>query len=135
MTRHTEHHLPVRVYYEDTDAAGIVYHASYVRFAERGRTEMLRDAGYEHATLLKEQGIAFAVVSMQIDFKAPGKLDEELTVASKVTKLGGASMHLLQTVRRGTEDLCAMKVALVCIDKNMKAVRLPDEVREIFKNV
>src|SRR5689334_20317899 len=66
--------LKVRVYYEDTDAAGIVYHASYLRFAERGRTEMLRDAGFDHAQIFKETGLGFAVVAMNINYRAPAKL-------------------------------------------------------------
>lgn len=130
----TSHQLPIRVYYEDTDAGGIVYHASYLRFAERGRTEMLRDAGFEHAALYKEQGIAFAVVSLKIDYRAPAKLDELLIVKSSITRVGGASMEIKQDVYRGENLLTEITVTLVCIDKNLKAVRLPQQVRDLYKS-
>lgn len=132
MSNH--HALPVRVYYEDTDAGGIVYHASYIRFAERGRTEMLRDAGFEHAQLFREQGIAFAVVAMEINFRAPAKLDDLLVVKTRISRLGGASMDMQQDIYRGELLICEIKVTLVCIDQNLKAVRLPQAVRDIFKS-
>src|SRR4051812_48817224 len=94
------HELPIRVYYEDTDAGGVVYHARYLAFAERGRTEMLRAAGYEHAPLLKEGGIAFAVVAININYKGPAKLDDLLTVKTQLAKVGGASMEMQQDIYR-----------------------------------
>lgn len=97
----TTHHLPIRVYYEDTDAAGIVYHANYLRFAERGRTQMLRAAGFEHASILKETGTAFTVISMQINFKSPAKLDELLDVQTRIVSTGGASFEMAQGIFRG----------------------------------
>ncbi len=130
MTAHT---LPVRVYYEDTDAAGIVYHANYLRFAERGRTEMLREAGLEHAKILAETGTAFTVISMQIDFKSPAKLDELLSVQTRMVSVGGASMEMAQSIHRGDEVLVDMTVKIACIDKRGKAARLPEAVRELFK--
>ena len=131
MTTHT---LPIRVYYEDTDAAGIVYHANYLRFAERGRTEMLRDAGFEHAKILAETGLAFTVISMQINFKHPAKRDELLVVQTHMVSVGGASMQMAQTIRRGEEVLSEMTVKIACIDKRGKAARLPEAVRELFKD-
>jgi acyl-CoA thioester hydrolase len=127
------HSLAVRVYYEDTDAAGIVYHASYLRFAERGRTEMLRAAGFAHAEILKERGVAFTVMSMQINFRSPAKLDDLLTVKTGVETIGGASMEMTQSVWRGEALLADMKVKIACIDKAGKAARLPEAVRELFK--
>jgi len=127
------HKLDIRTYYEDTDAGGIVYHASYIRFAERGRTEMLRAAGYEHSSLLKEQGIGFAVVSLHIEYRTPARLDDLLTVRTRVTRMGGASMDMAQDIYRGDEAICEIKVTLVCIDSTLKAVRLPQEVRDLFK--
>lgn len=128
------HELPVRVYYEDTDAGGIVYHASYIRFAERGRTEMLRDAGFTHAEIFKTTGIGFAVVSLKVDFRSPAKLDELLVVKSHVSRLGGASMEIKQDIYRDSDLIAELTVTLVCIDKNLKAVRLPQEVRELYKS-
>ena len=128
------HTLPIRVYYEDTDAAGIVYHASYLRFAERGRTEMLRDAGFAHAEILKNQGVAFTVISMQINFRSPAKLDELLGVKTVMKAVKGASMDMEQQIYRGETLLVDMALKIACIDKNGKAARLPEAVRELFKN-
>lgn len=128
------HTLPIRVYYEDTDAAGIVYHASYLRFAERGRTEMLRDAGFEHAEILKNQGVAFTVISIQINFRSPAKLDELLDVKTVMKAVRGASMEMEQSIYRGDTLLVDMALKIACIDKNGKAARLPEAVRELFKN-
>jgi len=130
----TVHHLPIRVYYEDTDAAGIVYHANYLRFAERGRTEMLRAAGFEHAGILKETGIAFTVISMQVNFKSPAKLDELLDVQTRMVSVGGASMEMAQGIFRGDTLLVDMIVKIACIDRNGKAARLPEAVRELFRD-
>jgi len=126
------HKLKIRVYYEDTDAAGIVYHASYLRFAERGRTEMMRDAGFEHARIFRDDGIAFAVVAMNISYKAPAKIDDLLTVRSKITRVGGASMDMQQDIYNGERLTTEMKVTLVCVGPGLKAVRLPAEIRKIF---
>jgi acyl-CoA thioester hydrolase len=126
------HELPIRVYYEDTDAGGVVYHASYLAFAERGRTEFLRAAGYEHAPLLKEDGIAFAVVAININYKGPAKLDDLLRVKTQLTKVGGASMEMQQDIYREDQLITELKVTLVCVDGNFKAVRLPAEIRKIF---
>lgn len=130
----TAHKLPVRVYYEDTDTAGIVYHASYLRFAERGRTEMLRDAGFEHAQILKNQGIAFTVISLQVNFRIPAKLDELLVVKTHIESMGGASMGMTQTIWRGEEQLVDMSVKIACIDKRGKAARLPEAARKLFRD-
>ena len=127
------HELKVRVYYEDTDAAGIVYYANYLRFAERGRTEMLRDAGFEHAQIFKDEGIAFAVVNATVSYKAPAKIDDLLVIKSKIIRVGGASMEMQQDVYRDDKLINEMKITLVCVDRNLKAVRLPTEVRKIFE--
>ena len=129
----TAHELKIRVYYEDTDAAGIVYHASYIRFAERGRTEMLRDAGFEHAQIFKETGIGFAVVALNINYNAPAKLDDLLVVKTRITRVGGASMEMQQDIYNEDKLITEIKVTLVCIDSKLKAVRLPAEIRQIFE--
>ena len=128
-----DHQLNIRVYYEDTDAGGIVYHASYLRYAERGRTEMLRAAGYEHVKLANDTGIAFAVVNMSIDYRAPARLDDLLTLKTRISKLGGASMDMQQDVYKGDTLLTEIRVTLVCVDRGMKAVRLPQALRELFE--
>lgn len=128
----TPHELKIRVYYEDTDAGGVVYHARYLAFAERGRTEMLRAAGFEHAPLLSEGGIAFAVVAADLQYKAPAKLDDELTIKSEIVRLGGASMEIKQGIFCADRLLTEIKVTLVCVDSAFKAVRLPQEMRKIY---
>jgi acyl-CoA thioester hydrolase len=126
------HVLPVRVYYEDTDAGGVVYHARYLGFAERARTEFLRSLGFDHGRLAEEEGILFAVAAVEIQFKAPARLDDLLEVRTRVVKLGGASMEMEQVVTRDDKVLSELKVTLVCIDQGFKAVRLPEEVRAVF---
>lgn len=129
------HVYPVRVYYEDTDAAGIVYHANYLRFAERARTEMMRCLGTEHRSLMQSDGVAFAVRSLDTEFFQPARLDDPLTVETRVDTVGGASMRLTQTVRGGVAQngapvaLVRMAVRLACIDGGLRPARLPGAVR------
>lgn len=123
------HVLPVRVYYEDTDAGGIVYHANYLRFAERGRTEMLRVLGIEQDTLAKRDGIVFAVYKADIHYAKPAKLDDALAVETALVGLGAASMKIRQCVRRADEDLVHVNVEVVCIDSNGKLVRIPGSLK------
>lgn len=127
------HSLSVRVYYEDTDAAGIVYHTSYLRFAERGRTEMLRDAGFAHADIFRQTGTAFAVTYLEIKFKAPAKLDDLLVVKTRIREMRGATMTMEQDIYRGDQLLTVIIVHLACIDRQGKAARLPEQVRLLFK--
>lgn len=129
----TIYKLPIRIYYEDTDTGSVVYHASYLRFAERARSEMLRDMGYDHARLLKEKAIGFVVRHMEIDYLRPAVLDDLLEVRSRILRIGGASFDLQQTVYRQDEMIADMKVVLVCMDtKNFSAARLPDDMRALF---
>jgi acyl-CoA thioester hydrolase len=129
---HAFHEMPVRVYYEDTDAGGIVYHASYLKFAERGRTELLRAAGFEHAKLLAEMGMAFAVISMNIDFLVPARLDDLVTVKTRVTEVRGASLSMAQEIWRNDVQLTAINLRLACLDRQGKAARLPIRLKELF---
>jgi len=107
--------LSVRVYYEDTDAAGIVYYANYLRFIERGRTEFLRTLGHDQNALMKD-GIAFAVRSVGAEFLKPAKLDDLLTVETSVVSLGRAQVTFAQRILRDTEVLLDAKIRVVCID-------------------
>lgn len=127
------HEIKLRVYYEDTDAGGIVYHASYIRFAERGRTEFLRSVGYDHVQRFKDTGTGFAIVSLQADYRAPARLDDLLTVRTSISRMGGASMEMKQDIYRDDQLLVELKVTAVCIDSNLKAVRLPQELRDIHE--
>ena len=128
------HVLPLRVYYEDTDAAGIVYYANYLRFAERARTEMMRCMGAEHSTLMVDQGIAFAVRSCDAEYLQPARLDDPVLVRTQVREVRGASMRADQTVVRPEDDgseteLVRLHIRLACMDKDLKPARLPAVVR------
>ena len=105
----------IRVYYEDTDAAGIVYYANYFRFLERGRTEFLRTMGHDQHALMQE-GIAFAVRSVSAEFLKPAKLDDLLTIETAVAKLGRAQVSFAQRILRDNELLLDAKIRVACID-------------------
>jgi acyl-CoA thioester hydrolase len=129
MSKKGVHVFPVRVYYEDTDAAGIVYYANYLRFAERARTELLRDLGIENARLMERQNLAFAVRRCSMDFVKPAKLDDMLAVETRLIDIGGASLTADQRVRRDQTDLVSMELKLACITIDGRPARLPAEVR------
>ena len=129
------HVLPLRVYYEDTDAGGVVYHANYLRFAERARTEMMRALGTEHTAMGVEIGVFFTVRQCNADFILPARLDDTLEVCSRVTHVGGASLRVEQIVRRDGADLARMLLKLACLDRNGRPVRLPDQVRAALANL
>lgn len=126
------HALPVRVYYEDTDFSGFVYHASYLRFMERGRTELLRGLAGDQSDLHREaKGLVFVVRRMKIDFLKPAYMDDQLIVGTATRDLRGASMTLSQEVRRGDEILVAAEVTVACV-RDGRAVRLPDSLRALL---
>jgi acyl-CoA thioester hydrolase len=128
------HTLSVRVYWEDTDASGLVYHTSYVRFMERGRTELLRSLGLDQRPLLEGAAGAptfFVVRAMQLDFIRPAVMDDLLSVETRVMALGGASLTLDQRVLRAGESLVTATVKVVCVEAG-RAKRLPPDVREKF---
>jgi acyl-CoA thioester hydrolase len=128
--------LPVRVYFEDTDAGGVVYHASFVRFAERGRTDFLRLLGTDARQLIdvsdKREPAAFVVRRMQIDFFRPGRMDDLLEVETRVKELGGASVTLIQTIKRGDQRLVEAEVTVVLVSVSGKPLRLNEAVRRAF---
>ncbi len=126
------HKLAVRVYYEDTDFSGVVYHASYLRFMERGRTEYLRDLGMDQRALFAATPpIGFAVAHMNIAFLKPAKMDDQLVVETLQGKVGGASLFLHQCVTRDGERLVEATVRIACVSAG-KAVRLPAAIRVLF---
>jgi acyl-CoA thioester hydrolase len=125
------HRYSFRVYYEDTDAGGVVYHANYLRYAERARTEALRDAGIPHAEMVERFNLMFMVHRAEIDYVRPAALDDLLVVETETIDVGGATVMLRQTVR-GPNGVCAMlriKLACVRIGGN-KPGRIPPEWRE-----
>jgi acyl-CoA thioester hydrolase len=123
--------LPVRVYYEDTDSGGVVYHASYVRFMERARTEWLRAFGYTGLGMMREFGMLFVVRSIKVDYLRPAVLDDMLHVSAEIREVGRSRMTLRQEVRRHDELLAEGEVHLVCVTRDgFKPVAIP----EILKN-
>lgn len=128
-----EHVYPVRVYYEDTDAGGIVYHANYLRFAERARTEYLRSTGADHTHLMADDGIAFTVRHCAVDFLRPAVLDDLLAVHTRFLEIGGASMRAEQIVRRDNKDLARILLRLACVGKDGRPKRMPKALREAFQ--
>ncbi|HLJ06597.1 MAG TPA: tol-pal system-associated acyl-CoA thioesterase [Acetobacteraceae bacterium] len=110
-----QHRYTLRVYYEDTDAGGVVYHATYLRFAERARTEALREAGVPHAELLADHGVMFMVRRIEVDYLRPARLDDSLTIVTNPLAVGGASATLRQDVL-GPDGPCAiLTVRLACV--------------------
>ncbi len=123
------HYIPFRVYYEDTDASGIVYYANYLRFIERARTDLMRLIGITHSDLMRASGLAFAVRHCHIDYHMPARLDDEIEVATRVLDVRGASLDAEQNVRRGTDNLVSTNLQIACIDSGGRARRLPKEIR------
>jgi acyl-CoA thioester hydrolase len=124
-----QHHHPIRVYYEDTDAGGIVYYANYLKFAERARTEMLRAAGFHHTAMMAGEGIMLAVRRVTADYFRPAKLDDALDVTTSVTGLGAATIDLDQAIRREGVELCRVLVTIACVGRDGRPVRLPADLR------
>ncbi len=123
------HSLTLRVYYEDTDLAGIVYYANYLKFIERGRTEWVRALGVDQGRLRARDGIVFAVRRIEADYLRPAKFDDLVTVTTAARAVGGARITLHQEVVRGHEVLFAAQVVLVALDAAGHPVRLPADLR------
>jgi acyl-CoA thioester hydrolase len=120
---------PVRVYYEDTDAAGLVYYANYLKFAERARTEMLRRLGVEQERLRVETGLAFVVRHCSLDYLLPARLDDDLVVATRLVALGAATLELEQEVRRGDAALVRLALKIAAVGRSGRPQRLPPMLR------
>ena len=129
------HVLPLRVYYEDTDAAGIVYYANWLRFLERGRTELLRSLGQQHSALRDAKGINWVVRRCTIDYLKPARLDDVVDVLTRCGRLGGASLDMIQEARRDGETLVRAELLVACIGADGRPVRLPTELRQALASV
>ena len=123
------HRFDLRVYYEDTDLAGIVYYANYLKFIERARTEWVREMGIDQARLKAEEGIVFAVRRLEANYLSPARFDDLLTVETEIGDITGARITLSQTVLRGDERLFDAMVMLVTLTDNGRPARLPADVR------
>lgn len=129
------HRLVQRVYYEDTDFSGVVYHARYLHFMERARTDYLRLLGVEQAAMAVDgdaEGLVFVVHRMEIDFKAPARMDDILTIDTRTEKAGGAKMVLVQTITRGETLLIAARVIIAVINGRGRPRRLPETLGAKF---
>src|SRR5437016_14202088 len=123
------HSVKLRVYYEDTDAAGIVYYANYLKFAERGRTEMMRDLGFAHSEIAQETGIVFTVRRCSADYRAAARLDDMLTVETRIQQIGAATLSLDQQIRRDGETIVALDVLVARIGRDGPPRRVPPGLR------
>ncbi len=131
------HLFPIRIYYEETDAGRMVYHASYLKFAERARTEMMRVNGLDHLSLMESEGLVFTVHSADIRYLNQAKLDDELLVRTQVAGSGGASMHMSQKVFRIEKAEMGQPVAeidlrLALVDENGRPKRLPGHLKSVL---
>lgn len=128
------HTTNFRIYYEDTDAGGIVYHSNFLKFAERGRCEMLRDLGYECSKFEENLGMMFVLKHADIEYIKPAMLDDFLEVETMVASMRNSSFQMRQAVHKDGQEICTMLITLVCVDtKTIKPIRLPDVLREKFK--
>ena len=123
------HEFHVRVYYEDTDLAGIVYYANYLKFIERARSTMVREAGIDQNAMKEGDGLVFAVRHVDATYLKPAKMDDELRIATKLQQLSGAQLFFEQDVFRGDEMLFSSKITVICMNGAGRVVRLPAEIR------
>ena len=122
---------PVRVYYEDTDAGGVVFYANYLSFMERARTEWLRALGFSNSRLAQKRGLLFAVARLQVDYLKPARLDDELVVTARLAEARQASLVFEQDVLRADEILCRGIIKLVCVDsERFRPTAIPREIRD-----
>ncbi len=126
------HHMQIRVYYEDTDAAGVVYYANYLRFAERARMEFLRRFGYSPQKVKAEQHVVLVVRRVEADYRASAKLDDLLDVVTEVVECKNSSFRMKQTVCRGDLVLTEISVLIVAVGESGRAVRIPPQLRQIL---
>ena len=125
----SRHVLPLRVYFEDTDAGGIVYYANYLKYAERARTEWLRALGADHSGLMANEGVMMTVRRCEAEFFSPARLDDALEVHTTIEEIGGVTMWLDQRVMRGANELVRMRVRLACVNRDLRPAKLPARLR------
>ncbi len=128
------HRFPLRIYYEDTDAGGIVYYANYLKFAERARTEMLRLAGIDQSEMASDLGIAFAVRDCTVSYAAPARLDDLIEVRSRIVEFKGATVRAEQEIRRGAEHLARLGLRVACVTLDGRPARIPASVRDALQS-
>lgn len=129
------HHLPVRVYYEDTDAAGIVYYANYLRFIERARTDMMRLLGVSHSRMAADEGLSFIVRSCAVKYRKPARLDDGLDVRTRILRVRGPVLDIVQEVLRREELLVAADLRIACMNGEGRVQGLPRTIQSVFAQI
>lgn len=126
------HYHRLRVYIEDTDIGGIVYYANYLKFAERARTEMLRDVGLSHAKMIEMDGLLLAVRKCEAEYIKPATLDDDLSIETNIVELNGVRLKIAQRIMRDTEHLTQVNTEIVCVNKEGRPVRFPASLAQIL---
>lgn len=126
------HHFKVRVYYEDTDMGGIVYHANYLRFIERARSDWVRQLGNDQ-NAMRDAGIVWVVRKIECEYLAAAKFEDDLDIETSIADLSGVRLTMDQVVKRGEEEIFRARVMAVCMNGAGKPVRLPAEIRALLK--
>ena len=126
------HSFPIRVYYEDTDMAGIVYYANYLKYIERARSDWVREMGIDQNAMRDEDGVVFAVRRVEADYHMPARFDDVLDVRTSVASVTGARLVMEQEIRRGDDVVFAANVTIVCINDAGQPARLPANIRLIL---
>lgn len=124
------HRFDLRVYYEDTDLAGIVYYANYLKFIERARSTIVREAGVDQGAMKADHGLAFAVHKVEATYHRPAKLDDVLTVHTTLKQSGGARITFCQDIYRGDELIFASEITVICLTETGRPTRIPAEIRQ-----
>ena len=123
-----------RVYYEDTDAAGVVYHSNYLNFAERARTEWLRSIGFEQSSLMKEEGIVIPVFHLKIDYLKPARLDDLLEIETTISQVKNVRMIIMQKIRKNHELIAKLEVHIACCNLENKPIKWPEKIQLVLKS-
>jgi len=132
----TQFQWPIRVYYEDSDAGGVVYHSNYLNFMERARTEWLRSLGFEQTELREQMGVLFVVRSLQMRYRRPANFNDALVIHSRILEVGRSLLKFEQIIKRGDETLTEATVDVVCIDaEKFKPVGIPPTIRHSMLNL
>ena len=126
------HRIDFRVYFEDTDAGGIVYHSNYFNFCERGRTEYLRTLGFENSSLKKEEELFFVVHAIEAKFKSPARLDDIVTVETGIVLVKNVRFDMKQSIYCRNNLIFLMKVGLACVTEDAKPIAIPEKIRNAF---
>ena len=129
-------HLPLKLYFEDTDALGIVYHANYLKYFERARTEWFRAAGLHHMELARETGVGFVIRKCEMEWFTPLTLDDVVVATAQVVTMGRSSVNLEQTILNDQNVVCRASILMVCVDfQTKKPKSIPEKVRQVFEHV